>query len=115
MGLKSNDFLEESLINLDAWTAIHTMRKQRPHILKLILPTEIYQTYENEQELIKSYVFGQLSNRVNDIIQDNFFFLVENNMGNLTVVEDLFDQVATYLTKHQLLDKIDSLTVEKIH
>lgn len=64
---------------------------------------------------MKKYVFYQLSHRINDIIQDNFFFLIENNIGNVVVIDDLFDQVAKQLIKYKLMDKLDTLTVKAHH
>lgn len=113
LALKSNDFLDEVFLDQRAWTALHSMRNHRKDILKLILPASLYESFEKEQESVRKYVFYQLSHKINEIIQDNFFFLIENNIGNMAVIEDLFDQVAKQLTKYKLLDEIDTITVKK--
>lgn len=111
LGLKSNDFLDELTLDQRAWSALHSLRNHRKDILKLILPAPLYETFTREQESVRKYVFYQISHKINEIIQDNFFFLIENNIGNLVVIEDLFDQVAKQLTKYKLLEEIDTLTV----
>lgn len=105
--------MDEASISRVAWSTIHDIKAQRKNILELILPAHLYARFVEEQENVRNYVFYQLSNRINDIIQDNLFFLIENNIGKVAVIEDLFDQVANQLIKYHLVDRVDDLTVRK--
>jgi hypothetical protein len=110
-GIKSNDLFDESALTQEVWQNVHSLRETRFDILKLLLPDDLYSVYQSEQELIKSHIFQLLADEINDIIQQNFFFLIENNFGNKPVIDDLFDQVSTQLVKTGKIDRLNELTV----
>lgn len=111
-GIKCNDLLEESSVTREVWQHIHALRQTRRDILHLLLPEDLYAVYSNDRETIEQHIFHLLADEINSIIQDNFFFLVENNFSNKAVVGDLFDQVCSQLAKRGSGEKLNEITVD---
>ena len=107
--LKSNDLTYEDNIFRAMWDFVIKNKKNRKNLLELILPPSHYTVYQEQLTNIKVYISLLLSDVINQIIQNNFFFLIENNYSNVKVVEEIYDSVIRQLhstSNHSKLNKI---------
>jgi hypothetical protein len=107
--LKSNDLTYEDHIFREVWDFVILNKKSRKNVLELVLPAKFYSLYQEQLANIKIYISQLLSEKINQIIQNNFFFLIENNYSNIKVVEELYDTVIKQLqsrSNHAKLNKI---------
>lgn len=91
--LESPDLTRDTDIFPELWNFIHTTKNSRIDILSTILPTKISEMLQKRQSAVKSYISTILSTKINGIIQDNIWFLVENNIGKFDEIEELIQSI----------------------
>lgn len=91
------------------------MKHQREDIMKTLLPADMLQSIENRPEIVLELVSRILAKKVSDIIQENFIFLVQNNLGEVVTLEDLFKQVVFRLVDQGDQAKLEQITVASCH
>ena len=91
------------------------MKRKRKDILRFVLPQELYEVYTRLGREIRSYTSELLAQKINLLIEENFFFLVDNHQGDIAAVEALFASVTQQLSAKSNEQKLAKLTVAGSH
>ena len=81
----------------ELWNFIQTTKNKRINILEEILPERLKPILNTRNREIKAQISKILSDKMNQIVQNNIWFLIQNNIGNFNVMEDLFCSVVDKL------------------
>lgn len=101
----------EDSIDREIWMFVNEKKERRKEVLQLVLPEELYLIYTKYEETIKVHISYLLADRINEIIQSNLFFLIENNQPDLRAIEDLFKSVIHHLRSKTGHAKLSEITV----
>lgn len=107
--MKSNDLTDEDEIEREIWDYTVERMTKRRDILRLTLPKAMYDIYTEQLSAIKEYISQMLADKINEVIQKNLFFLIENHFGEVKVIEELFATVGSKLSSRG-----DSAKIAKI-
>jgi hypothetical protein len=109
--MKSNDLTEEDEIEREIWDYTIERMTKRKDILRLTLPKAMYEVYTEHLPAIKEYISQMLADKINEVIQKNLFFLIENNFGDIRVIDELFGSVGSKLSSRSNSGKIVKIFV----
>lgn len=108
--LKCLDMTKEDHIFEELWEFIHRKNNSRIESLELMLPDRLKETYIARKPEIKVFISDILTGKINQIVQNNIWFIVNHNIGNFQVIEELFDSLIQSLKSIQDSQKLTKLT-----